>query len=229
MESGAGLRPANRHRPEQLSPQRVGAVAAVERDHPAAVTVRVPHHLPDDKDDRTGCEVQTAMPDFTHCAPAARCYRCTAALVHTLPHFFASVCTRYRRSSHADACAGVRGNGASLDSLPRAHGPVVLMLPLCIDDRAPRGGASDSLTATATANSSNIVAREALCDSGPLEAGSHIVDDRQTRCASCSLQSVTASCRAQWGNRGSEQAQVHNLVGQGAPHRAPGARVPRAR
>ena len=40
--------------------------------------------------------------------------------------------TRYRRSTHADARAGVPGNGASSDLLPRAHGMVVFLLPLRI-------------------------------------------------------------------------------------------------
>ena len=108
MESEAGLCPALRHRPEQPSPQWVGAVAASERDDRAAVTVRVPHRLPDRRGNRTGCGVQTAMADFTHRAPAARCYRCAATVVHTLPQFFADACTRYRRSAHHDARAGVR-------------------------------------------------------------------------------------------------------------------------
>ena len=42
---------------------------------------------------------------------------CAAAVVYTLPHFFASDCTCYRRSSHANAHAGVRGNRASPDTL----------------------------------------------------------------------------------------------------------------
>ena len=71
---------------------------------------------------RTGCDVQTVVPVFTHRAPTARCYRSAAPAVHSLPHFFASRCTRYRRCGHGNASAGVRGDGASPDSLPRAHG-----------------------------------------------------------------------------------------------------------
>ena len=147
MESEAGLCPALRHRPEQPSPQWVEAVAAFERDDRAAVTVRVPHRLPDSRGNRTGCGVQTAMADFTHRAPAARRYRCAAAVVHTLPHFIAIACTRYRRSSHADTRAGVQGNGAFPDTLPGAHGTVVFLLPLRIG--AP--SASPPVRSTASA------------------------------------------------------------------------------
>ena len=69
--------------------------------------------------------MQTATADFTHRAPAARRYRRSAGFVHTLPQFFRSAYKRYRRSAHDDARAGVRGNGASPDSLPRTHGTVV--------------------------------------------------------------------------------------------------------
>ena len=140
MESEAGLCPANRHRPEQPSPQRFEAVAAFERDDRAAVTVRVPHRLPDGRGNRTGRAVQTAMADFTHRAPVVRRYRRAQGIVHTLPHFFANACMRYRRSGHADARAGMRGNGASPDSLPRAHRTVVFLLPLRIGTVSIAGG-----------------------------------------------------------------------------------------
>ena len=72
--------------------------------------------------------------DFTHRAPAARRYRRAAVVVHTLPHFLASACTRYRGHKLAEARAGVWGSGTSPDSLPGAHGTVVFLLPLRIGD-----------------------------------------------------------------------------------------------
>ena len=140
MESKGRLSPAHRDRLGRPAPQGFGAVAAFERDDRAAITVRVPHRLPDSRGNRTGRGVQTAIADFTHRAPAARCYRRAAAFVHTLPQFFVGACTRYRRSSHADARAGVQGSEASPDSLPRAHRTVVFLLPLRIGAVSVAGG-----------------------------------------------------------------------------------------
>ena len=53
-----GLCPAHRHRPEQPTPQRVGAVAAIERDDWAAVSERVPRCLPSDRGNKARRAVQ---------------------------------------------------------------------------------------------------------------------------------------------------------------------------
>ena len=49
MESGGRLCSAHRHRPEQLTPQEVGAVAAFERDDRAATFGHVPSCLPSNR------------------------------------------------------------------------------------------------------------------------------------------------------------------------------------
>ena len=50
--------PAHRHRPEQPTPQGVGAVAAFERNDRAAVSERVPRCLPDDRGNKVRRAVQ---------------------------------------------------------------------------------------------------------------------------------------------------------------------------
>ena len=53
-----GLCPAHRHRPEQPTPQGVGAVAAFERDDRAATFGRVPRCLPSNRGNKTRRTVQ---------------------------------------------------------------------------------------------------------------------------------------------------------------------------
>ena len=148
--------------------------------------------------------------------------------VHTLPHFVAGDFTRYRRPTCTNSGAGVQGHVAVADPVPRAHGPVVFLLPLRIDDDgAPRAG---DLTTTATGGSfvDHRGAREALRDSAPLAALGDIADNQ--RSCGRALRPARCRCILQWT---SEQhgigARVHRSVGQADSCRAQRAWVRRAR
>ena len=86
---GGRLCPAHRHRPEQPTPQGVGAVAAFERNDRAAVSERVPRCLPDDRGNKVRRAVQvcggtlhtsrTGRRGFTRYRRAPGCSRTAAA------------------------------------------------------------------------------------------------------------------------------------------------------
>ena len=64
MESEGRLCPAHRHRPEQPTPQGVGAFAAIERDDRAAITERDPHRLLDNRGNKRRRRVQARSVAF---------------------------------------------------------------------------------------------------------------------------------------------------------------------
>ena len=102
MESDGRWCPAHRHRPEQPTPQGFGAVAAIERDDRATISVRVPRCLPDGRGNKTRRTVQPAVAFRTHRALALAA---TVGTVHSLLPRTGSTVTCSRTAERRRTCS----------------------------------------------------------------------------------------------------------------------------
>ena len=108
------LCPSHRHRPEQPTPQGVGAVAAIERGDRAAIFGRVPRCLPGNKGNKTPLAVQArgGIP-HTHRAPTTAT---TLAQVHPLLARIGRRCASFRAQNRRS-----RGEAARAASLAHSR------------------------------------------------------------------------------------------------------------